>query len=77
MTVKEAAIEVLRSAGRPLTVLEILTEIQARDLFQFRPKGQRSIVLATLKRHAENAHSCTPAKTKVFRQVAEGEFELL
>ena len=77
MTVKEAAMEVLRSAGRPLNVLEILTEIHARDLFEFRAKGQRSIVLATMKRHAENTHSCTPTQTKVFRQVAEGEFELL
>lgn len=77
MTVKEAAIEVLKTAGTPLTVEEILDGIKERSLFQFRSSGHRGVVLATMKRHAENAHSCTPAKTKVFRQVDEGKFELL
>jgi hypothetical protein len=76
MTVKEAAIDVLRSAGRPLSVEEILGEIEARHLFTFRTAGRRGVVLATLKRHAADAHSCTPAKVKVFRQMSENVFAL-
>lgn len=77
MTVKEAAIQVLRRAGQPLTVNEILSEIDANHLFTFRTSGKRGVVLATLKRHATNAHSCTPAKEKVFRQLDNERFELL
>jgi len=77
MTVKDAAIEVLRAAGRPLTVVEILAAIEAGNLFQFATSGKRGVVLAALKRHAENAHSCSPAKQKVFRQVGEDRFEAL
>jgi hypothetical protein len=76
MTVKEAAIDVLRSAGRPLTVAEILAGIESGSLFLFATSGKRGVVLATLKRHAEDAHSCSPAKEKVFRQVGEDRFEL-
>jgi hypothetical protein len=76
MTVKEAALEVLRAAGRPLTVAEILAGIEAGNLFRFATSGKRGVVLAALKRHAENAHSCSPAKEKVFRQVGEDRFEV-
>jgi len=77
MTVKEAALEVLRAVGRPLSVAEILAGIEAGNLFQFSTSGKRGVVLAALKRHAENAHSCAPAKEKVFRQVGEDRFEAL
>ena len=77
MTVKEAALEVLRSAGRPLGVVEILAGIEAGNLFQFATSGKRGVVLAALKRHAENAHSCAPAKEKVFRQIGVDQFEAL
>jgi hypothetical protein len=76
MTVKEAAIDVLKSAGRPLTVAEILAGIEAGSLFPFATPGKRGVVLATLKRHAEDAHSCSPAKEQVFRQLGEDRFEL-
>lgn len=76
MTVKEAALEVLRAAGRPLTVAEILAGIEAGNLFQFATSGKRGVVLAALKRHAENSHSCSPAKEKVFRQVGEDRFKV-
>jgi len=76
MTVKEAAIEVLKSASRPLSVEAILDGIESRNLFTFRTAGRRGVVLATLKRHAADAHSCTPAKVKVFRQISENVFAL-
>ncbi|MAS93099.1 MAG: hypothetical protein CMO55_07870 [Verrucomicrobiales bacterium] len=77
MTVKEAAIEVLKTAGRALTVEEILSDIKGRNLFLFRTTGPRGVLLATMKRHSENTHSCTPAKAKVFRQVSGDRFELI
>ncbi len=76
MTIKETAFDVLKSAGRPLSVDEILGEIEARHLFTFRTAGRRGVMLATLKRHASDAHSCTPAKVKVFRQMSENVFAL-
>jgi hypothetical protein len=76
MTVKEAALEVLRASGHPLTVAEILAGIEAGNLFRFATAGKRGVVLAALKRHAGNAHSCSPAKEKVFRQVGEDRFEV-
>ncbi|MEX2580472.1 MAG: HTH domain-containing protein [Verrucomicrobiales bacterium] len=76
MTVKEAALEVLKAADRPLSVEEVLDEIESRHLFTFRTAGRRGVVLATLKRHATGAHSCTPAKLKVFKQVSENTFAL-
>lgn len=77
MTVKEAALEVLRASGRPLTVTEILAGIETGNLFRFTTSGKRGVVLVVLKRHAENAHSCSPAKEKVFRQVGEDRFDAL
>jgi hypothetical protein len=77
MTVKDAALEVLRAAGRPLTVSEILAGIEAGNLFQFSTSGKRGVVLASLKRHAEDAHSCSPAKKKVFRLLGADRFEAL
>lgn len=77
MTVKEAALEILRAAGRPLSVTEILDEIEAKNLFRFTASGKRGVVRATLKRHAEGAHSCSPSKEKVFRQVGMDRFEVL
>jgi hypothetical protein len=77
MTVKDAALQVLRTSGRPLTVVEILSAIEEANLFTFATSGKRGVVLAALKRHAENAHSCSPAKEKVFRQVGEDRFEAL
>jgi hypothetical protein len=70
-------LEVLRASGRPLTVTEILAGIEAGNLFRFATSGKRGVVLAALKRHAENEHSCSPAKEKVFRQVAQDRFEAL
>lgn len=77
MTIKEAAVEVLKAADRPLSVEEILDGIESRSLFTFRTAGRRGVVLATLKRHAVGAHSCTPAKSKVFQQVSENAFALI
>lgn len=77
MTVKDAAIQTLRKAGHSLTVAEIISIIDAENLFTFRTSGKRGVVLATLKRHAVNAHSCTPAKSKSFRQLEGDRFELL
>ena len=77
MTVKEATVEVLKTAGHALTVEEIVEGIKERNLFQFRASSHRGVVLATLKRHAADAHSCTPAKTKTFRQTSDDRFELI
>lgn len=77
MTIKEAALKVLREADRPLSVAEILAEIEARNLYRFATTGKRGVVLVALKRHAENAHSCAPAKEKVFRQISEDSFDLI
>lgn len=55
---------------------EILAGIEAGNFFRFTTSGKRGVVVAALKRHAENAHSCSPAKEKVFQQVGEDRFEV-
>ena len=51
MTVLDACIQVLRAAGKPLTVDEIHSEITKQGLYEFKAKDSRSIVRSALKRH--------------------------
>lgn len=76
MTLKEAVIEILESAEKPLNVSEILSRIEERDIFAFGASGRRSVLLTCLKRHSINSHSCSPAREKAFRELDNGQFSL-
>jgi hypothetical protein len=75
MTIKEAARTILSDAAGPLTALEISRRITEKQLFVFKVANPRSVVLATLKRHSINSHSCSPSKHPCFRQVDNMYFE--
>jgi len=51
MTVLDACVQVLKAAGKPLTVDEIHEEITKQELYEFKAKDSRSIVRSALKRH--------------------------
>lgn len=76
LTIKDAARSVLSEAGRPLSVLEITRRIADKGLFTFKVAQPKHVVLATLKRHSANSHSCSPAKQPCFREVDTTLFEL-
>ena len=77
MTLKEAAQTVLSGTSRPKSVEEILAAIEEKSLFTFKASSPNSVLLACLKRHSVNSHSCTPANLKLFRETSDRQFELI
>jgi hypothetical protein len=51
MTIIEAAVQVLKRAGRPLSAQEIYTDICKEKLFQFSAKDPVSILKAQLRKN--------------------------
>ncbi len=52
MTIIEAAVRVLKNAGRPLSAQEVYTEICKENLYSFGAKDPLSIVRSELRRHS-------------------------
>jgi hypothetical protein len=77
MTIKEAARTILQTSGAPMAAVEIAQRIQERGLFSFKVTQPRQVVLATLKRHSINSHSCMPSKQPCFRELSGPVFELI
>lgn len=76
LTIKDAARAVLSEAGGALSVLEITRRIADKGLFTFKVAQPKHVVLATLKRHSVNSHSCSPAKQPCFWEVDTTLFDL-
>lgn len=76
MTIKEAARTIISETAEPLTALEISRRITEKGLFTFNVAHPRSVVLATLKRHSVNSHSCSPSRSPCFKEVGIGMFQL-
>lgn len=49
MTILEATVEVLKTAGRPLTAREVLDEIQSRGLYEFGAKDPLKVLSGTIR----------------------------
>jgi restriction system protein len=77
MTVIEAALEVLRSANRPLTASEIFAEIQTRKLYAFAAKDPLNVLRAQLRRHCEGYDRKVAAARRCIRRVGNDAFEAL
>ena len=77
MTIKAAARTILSDAAEPLTALEVSRRITEKQLFAFKFANPQSVVLATLKRHSINSHSCSSSKEPCFREVSVSSFELI
>ena len=77
LTIKNAARSVLSEAGGSLSAMEITRRIADKGLFTFKVAQPKHVVLATLKRHSINSHSCSPSKQPCFREVDASSFELI
>lgn len=77
MTSPEAAQQLLEETHAPLSAVELTRLMESRNLVTFRASSPRSIVLAALKSHSSNSHSCSPAKLKRFHETEDGRFALL
>ena len=77
MTIAEAAQKILSETGTAMSPPELADQMKSRELVDFRVPSPRSVVLAALKRHSCNSHSCQPAKNKLFEETEDGRFNLL
>jgi hypothetical protein len=71
MTISTAAQLILYGVKTPMSPPELADQMQSRGLVEFRIPSPRSLVLAALKRHSCNSHSCQPAKAKTFRETGD------
>jgi len=55
MTILDAAVEVLRASGKPMSVREIYDEIVRAGLYQFGAKHPRSVLSGTLRNHVKGS----------------------
>jgi hypothetical protein len=69
MSIVEAALAVLRQAGRPLTASEVYEAIKAQGLYSFKAKQPAQIVLQQLRRHCSDVNGKSGAPTKYFKRV--------
>ena len=78
-TTISAAVEVLRKAGRPLSVEEVWDGIMAAGTW--RPpaggKAPRRTLQVQMARASEGYAGSRPTRTKTFRRPADGRFDLL
>lgn len=71
MTIKAAAIKVLRDAGQPLTVDQVYNQIRSEDLFEFKAQHPKSVLSRQLRKHCEGVDMKLGSDEKCFR--LEGE----
>lgn len=71
MTIKEAAIKVLRDAGQPLTVDQVYERICSEGLFEFKAGQPKSVLSRQLRKHAEGVQMKLASNEKCFR-LSEG-----
>lgn len=77
MSIKEAAVTVLREAGQPLTVDEIYERIVAKGLFEFRAQQPKSVLQRQLRKHSEGIDMKLSRDEKCFRVVDGKKFASL
>lgn len=70
MTVLDACVEVLKANVRPMNAKEILTEIEARQLYVFKAKDPLKVVGSAIRSNIKNA------RPPLVTEVAKGTFAL-
>jgi hypothetical protein len=73
-SIHEAATEVIKAEGRPLTIDEIFNGIQQRNLYQFNAKSPRGVVASAIRRRSGLAKNSTAVA--VFRDVGGRRFDV-
>jgi len=77
MTIKEAAIKVLRDAGQALTLDEIYTRICQSGLFEFKATQPKSVLSRQLRSHCVGIELKLATGEKCFRMTADGKFTVI
>jgi len=75
-TIREAVIEVLRRANKPLSPKEVYEEIVNSDLYTFNAKSPESLVSGELRRHCEGIDLKTSKPEKLFKLI-NGKYTLI
>ncbi|WP_424315675.1 winged helix-turn-helix domain-containing protein [Haloferula sp.] len=77
MTIKEAAIKVLRDAGQALSIDEIYDRICSEGLFEFKAKSPKAVLSRQLRSHAEGVEMKLASAEKCFRITSDKKFTLI
>ena len=77
MTIKQAAIQVLRDAGQPLTLDEIYHRICKAGLFEFKASQPKSVLSRQLRSHCEGIEMKLASGDKCFRMTPDQKFAVL
>jgi dnd system-associated protein 4 len=77
VTISEAAVEVLQSSKRPLSLNEIIAEISNRSLYHFNSEDKISIVREQVRRHCYLPNKRLQFKPILFVQIDEDIYDLM
>jgi restriction system protein len=77
MTIVEAILAVLREAKRPLSAADIHDVIVKKELYAFKAKQPRSVVLQQIRRHCVGIQNKTSSSTKYFAREDGDQFTAL
>jgi hypothetical protein len=77
MNIVQAALTVMRRAGRPLTAADVCEAIQTQALYTFRAKQPVQIVLQQLRRHCAGFEGKSAARTKYFERSSASTYSPL
>jgi len=74
MTIYEAAIQVMREAGKPLSPNEIHDLIVERKLYDFKARNSMSVLRSAIRSRTENINNPSSSLVRYFRIVDEGKY---
>ena len=77
MTIKEAAIKVLRDAGQSLTIDEIYDRICQEKLFEFKASQPKAVLSRQLRSHCEGIEMKLASPDKYFRVTPDRKFTVM
>lgn len=74
MTIYEAAIQVMREAGKPLSPNEIHDLIVERKLYDFKARNSMRVLRSAIRSRTENINNPSSNPVRYFRIVDEGKY---
>ncbi len=77
MTIAEAAAEVIRSKGRPLSIDEILEGILQKHLYEFNSPDQLAILREQVRRHCELPDKALQYSPILFTQTRDSKYQIM
>ena len=76
-TIHEAVAVVLKDAGRPCTLEEIISAIGERGLYPFRVKDPRGVIRQAIRRRCEGYANLDRTGERLFREVEGRRYSLI